>query len=69
MKTYTAKFWRGNPQLKNGGYYTTRDFEVENKREANKMVKDAIKHTVYGTFDFIEWIEPGKKVDRNGNVL
>lgn len=69
MKTYTAKFWRGNPQLKNGGYYTTRDFEVENKREANKMVKDAIKHTVYGTFDFIEWIEPGQKVDRDGNVL
>ena len=69
MKTYTAKFWRGNPQLKNGGYYTTRDFEVENKREANKMVKDAIKHTVYGTFDFVEWLEPGQKVDRDGNVL
>ena len=61
MKTYTAKFWRGNPQLKNGGYFTTRTYEAANKREANKMVKDSIKHTVYGTFEFIEWVEEEKK--------
>lgn len=22
-RTYIATFWRSNPQLKNGGYYTT----------------------------------------------
>lgn len=71
MKTYmvTAKFWRGNPQLKNGGYYTTRNYEVKNEREAMKKVNYDIKHTIYGTFNFIEWIEPGKKVDRDGNVF
>ena len=27
MKKYIATFWRGNPQMKNGGYETTRDIE------------------------------------------
>ena len=26
-RTYVATFWRGNPQLKNGGYYTTKEFQ------------------------------------------
>lgn len=26
-RTYIATFWRGNPQLKNGGYFTTKEFQ------------------------------------------
>ena len=54
-KTYTAIFWRGNPQLQNGGYETKRTFECANKREANKKLKEIEKHTVYGTMDFLRW--------------
>lgn len=25
-RTYIATFWRSNPQLKNGGYFTTKEF-------------------------------------------
>lgn len=30
MHRYSATFWRGNPQLKNGGYETTRTIEAVN---------------------------------------
>lgn len=26
-RIYVATFWRSNPQLKNGGYYTTKEFQ------------------------------------------
>lgn len=54
-KTYTAIFWRGNPQLKNGGYETKRTFECANKREANKKVDEVIAACVYGSMDFLRW--------------
>lgn len=28
MKKYIATFWRGNPQIKDGGYETTREIEA-----------------------------------------
>ena len=26
-RIYIATFWRSNPQLKNGGYFTTKEFQ------------------------------------------
>lgn len=33
-RTYIATFWRGNPQLKNGGYYTTKEFQAVSHEES-----------------------------------
>ena len=52
-KTYVATFWRSNPQVKNGGYYTTREFEATTKEQAEKQVKKYMKDTVYGGLSFI----------------
>lgn len=50
LKSYKATFWRGNPQLKNGGYETTRTIEAVNIQQARKIARE--KHEngcVYGT--------------------
>lgn len=56
MRTWKAKFWRSNPQLKNGGYETTVTIEAENKRECNKKVKRWTK-TRYGSMELLELVE------------
>lgn len=52
-KTWLATFWRGNPQLKEGGYTTTRTYENMTRKQAERKVKQAINNTVYGTFELI----------------
>ena len=43
MKKFEAVFWRGNPQLANGGYETKRKFKATSylvaKRKAKKLEK------------------------------
>lgn len=48
MKKYKATFWRSNPQLKNGGYETTREFEARNLRSAQKKAREIEKNCSYG---------------------
>lgn len=36
MKTYTATFYRANPQLPNGGYITTQKIEAVSITQARK---------------------------------
>ena len=55
--TFKAKFWRSNPQIKNGGYETVRTYEAKTLKQAEKMVEQSIKNTVYGGLEFIEWID------------
>ena len=61
MKNFVAIFWRGNPQLANGGYEKKKDFEARTfkaaERKMQKWLKDTQKHTVYGTFSFMRWEE------------
>lgn len=52
-RTYVATFWRGNPQLKNGGYYTTREFQAASHRAAEKQAERYMEGTVYGNLDLI----------------
>lgn len=52
-KTWLATFWRGNPQLKEGGYTTTRTYENMTRKQAERKVKQAINGTLYGTFELI----------------
>ena len=54
-KTYTAIFWRGNPQLQNGGYETKRTFVCADMAEAWESVDAVCEGVRYGTMDFLRW--------------
>ena len=43
MKKFTARFWRSNPQLANGGYETSRTIEARTKVAAEKKVDKICK--------------------------
>lgn len=63
--TYLIVYYRGNPQLANGGYYTTTTRTVENKRELNACIK-RIENPSYGTASVKKTIKldnPNAKVD------
>ena len=46
---YIAKFWRGNRQLRNGGYYTAREIEAKTATGAERKAKKISKECVYGS--------------------
>lgn len=46
---FIAKFWRANPQLKNGGYETTRKIEAETISAAKKLAYEIEKKAAYGS--------------------
>ena len=48
MKTYTATYWRSNPQLKDGGYETTRTIEARSIVSARKKAREKTANVVYG---------------------
>ena len=47
-RTYIATFWRGNPQLKNGGYYTTEEFQAVSHKAAERQAERYAKGMIYG---------------------
>ena len=53
MKTYKAKFWRSNPQLKNGGYETERTVEAKTIRSAEKKAREIESKCLYGSMSLI----------------
>lgn len=54
MRVYTAKYWRGSPQIKGGGYYTTRTIEARSIVSARKKAKDIAEDCIYGYMDLLE---------------
>ena len=54
MKKYTAKFWRSNPQLKSGGYETTRTIEAKTLRSAQKKAREIENACSYGSMSLRE---------------
>lgn len=38
-RIYIATFWRSNPQLKNGGYFTTKEFQSVSLQGATKQAE------------------------------
>lgn len=46
---YIATFWRSNPQLKNGGYFTTKEFRSTSLQEATKQAERYAADTIYGS--------------------
>lgn len=53
MKKYIATFWRGNPQLKNGGYQTTRKIEAVSITSARKKAREITEGCVYGNMSLL----------------
>ena len=52
-RTYIATFWRGNPQLKNGGYYTTEEFQAVSHKAAERQAERYTKGMIYGSLNLI----------------
>lgn len=49
MKKFTAFYWRGNPQMKNGGYATSRTVEARTVKSAEKKARALAEKVIYGT--------------------
>jgi len=60
MKKFVAKFWRGNPQIKGGGYETTREIEAKTITSATKKARE-YENCLYGTMSLIEITEQEEK--------
>lgn len=54
MKKYVARFWRSNPQLKNGGYETLRTLEAKTMAQARKLAREIEYGCKYGSMELIE---------------
>lgn len=48
MKKWKATIWRGNPQLTNGGYETTRTIEAKTQKSAWKKAEKIAESCLYG---------------------
>jgi len=46
---FVATFWRSNPQLKNGGYWTEREIEARTLREARNQARRIENSVAYGS--------------------
>ena len=51
MKTYLAVYWRANPQLKNGGYETTREVEARTPAQAMRRAREIADACRYGSME------------------
>lgn len=71
MKNYIATFWRGNPQIENGGYETTRIIEARTLASAQKKAEQLEKNCAYGTMSLL-MVQPEAAVlecKKNGHLL
>lgn len=56
MRTYKATFWRGNPQLDNGGYYTERTIKAGTINSARNKAKVIERSCIYGSMRLVDII-------------
>lgn len=57
MNTYRGTFWRSNPQLKNGGYETTREVEAKTIASAKKKLNQIASNCLYGGMDLLDVVK------------
>lgn len=46
---FEAEYWRSNPQLKSGGYWTERTIEANTVGEAARKAREIERKCVYGS--------------------
>lgn len=71
MKNFIATFWRGNPQIENGGYETTRTIEARTIASARKKAEKIENNCAYGTMSLL-MVQPEAAVlecKKNGHKL
>ena len=56
-KTYAVLFRRHNPQLRDGGYDTTRYIQAVDEDDAMRQVNGIINRVVYGQMEFLSMQE------------
>ena len=56
MKKFEGVFWRGNPQLANGGYETKRQFNAKSYEGAKRQAKKHEK-CLYGSMELLDLYE------------
>lgn len=49
MKKFKVTFWRGNPQLKNGGYEMTEIFRAKTEAGARRQARKWENDCLYGS--------------------
>ena len=54
LKTYNATFWRGNPQLKDGGYETVKTIQAVSIASARKKAREYESWCSYGTMKLLK---------------
>lgn len=57
MNTYRGTFWRSNPQLKNGGYETTREVEAKTIASAKKKLNQIANNCRYSGMDLLDVVK------------
>lgn len=53
MKKFIVTFWRENPQLSNGGYYTTREIEARTEVSAREKAEKLASGVRYGSMQIV----------------
>lgn len=53
MKQYKAFYRRNNPQLRNGGYETTRIIDASTIMSAEKKARELASRCIYGDMVFL----------------
>lgn len=53
MKTYSVTFWRGNPQLANGGYETSRIMKAKTENGLRNQIKKIENAPGYGSMTYL----------------
>ena len=57
MRKFTARFWRSNPQLANGGYVMEKEIEARTKEAAEKKANKMCRNCVYGGMSLMDIVE------------
>ena len=53
MRKFKATFWRGNPQIKSGGYEKTEVFEARTAKSAERKAREYAKNCAYGWMELL----------------
>lgn len=57
MNKFIATYWRGNPQMKSGGYETTREIEAKTLASATKKAEKKCVNVSYGSMSLLSIVQ------------
>jgi len=57
MTKFVAIYWRGNPQLTSGGYYTAKEVSGKTLESVERRLANAKDDSAYGSMSLVKVIE------------